>query len=373
MKARLLSGAEAQIEHARALLLEASLDSGRWDAALEAVAAACGARAGQLISLTGQHQVSGHWISGVPEGFTKLMEDYGFADPALNPRFRLGLAAPLMCAVADQDFVDADERRRSAIYAEIYDRHDLPFNCQAVLARDETAFVRASITRSRKQGPLDQDAFRAFEMLMPHVHAAVRVQFSLLAEQCLATLRTLDAVGAAALLLSDGGRVAGISAAAEAMLGKGGFEITAHRLQLRHKADQAAFDAALARVIEASRKGAVVAPDPIPLTGVGLVLDVQMLPRDRVYFGGAPLAIVVVRTAKLRERGGALRSAFGLTRAEADVALALSEGEALEQIAARRGSSIATVRTQVQAIYGKMDVHRQAELAAAVRRLAAAE
>ena len=56
-------------------------------------------------------------------------------------------------------------------------------------------------------------------------------------------------------------------------------------------------------------------------------------------------------------------------RAEADAALALADGQGLAAIAAHRGVAIATVRSQVQSVYAKMDVHRQAELAAAVRRL----
>ncbi len=362
-----MAGAEARVDHARSLLLEAMLDVGRWDAALDALADACGGRAGQLISLTGLHQVVGHWITGVPEDFTTLIEEHGFANPALNPRLRLGLGAPLMTAVADQDHVDPDERRRTAIYADLYDRLDLPFNCQAVLMRDETAFVRASVTRSRKQGPLDKDAFRAFDALMPQLQAAVRVQASLLAEQRAATLRTLEAVGAAAILVSDSGRVVGVSPAADALLRNGSLRIVARELRLRNHADQSAFDAALMQIIAAARDNIIVTPEPIHLSDAGLVLDLQMLPRQRMCFGGAPLAIAIVRPAKPQERSGALRRAYCLTRAEADVALALSEGDALEAIATRRGVALTTVRSQVQAVYAKMHVHRQAELAAAVR------
>jgi DNA-binding CsgD family transcriptional regulator len=71
----------------------------------------------------------------------------------------------------------------------------------------------------------------------------------------------------------------------------------------------------------------------------------------------------------LAECAGALRRAHGLTRAEADVALALADGQGLDAIAAQRSVAIATVRSQVQSVYAKMGVHRQAELAAAVRRL----
>jgi DNA-binding CsgD family transcriptional regulator len=63
-----------------------------------------------------------------------------------------------------------------------------------------------------------------------------------------------------------------------------------------------------------------------------------------------------------------LRLAFRLSAAEALVARALSDGASLEEIADERGVAISTVRSQVQLVYLKMDVHHQGALAALVRR-----
>lgn len=363
-------GAEARIDRARQLLLEAMFDVGRWDAALDAVAGACDARAGQLLALNGDNEVVGHFLTGVPDGFTQMIENWGFANPVANPRFRAGVSAPVMVPIADQDYAGPDERKRSPIYVEIYDPHDLPFNCQAVLMRDENAFVRASVTRTRKQGPLDTRALRTFTTLMPHLHAAVRVQTSLLAASSAASLRTLDAVGAAAFLVSERGHVVGVSHAAEALAMKGvSLQVTRGRIRLRAPSDQAAYDAALARVLDAARAGTSVTPAPIALTTESVVLDVQGLPRERVCFGGAPAAIVLVRPAREQELALVLQRKFRLTGAETEVALALADGYELEAIAACRGAAVATVRSQVQSIYAKMDVHRQAELVSVIRRL----
>lgn len=360
---------DSRINAARHLLLEAMIDVGRWDAALEAVANACGARAGQLLSLNGSNEVVGHWLTGVPEGFTAMIEDWGFANPVLNPRFRAGLSSPLMTPVADQDYADADDRRRSPIYAEIYDPHDLPFNCQVVLQRDDEAFVRASVTRTRAQGPLDAEAFRVFEALAPHLQAAVRVQMSLMFVRCTATLQALDAVEAAAFLLSECGRVVGVSAAAEAIAIEGKIlQVKEGRVRLRRQPDQTAFDDALGQILEAIRRGGCAAPPVSQLCADALVMDVQQLPMERLAFGGGPAAILILRKAKAAERSELLRRMFGLTRAEAEVALALAAGEAPEIIADARKVSVATVRTQLKSIYSKMGVHRQAELVAAVRR-----
>jgi DNA-binding CsgD family transcriptional regulator len=57
-----------------------------------------------------------------------------------------------------------------------------------------------------------------------------------------------------------------------------------------------------------------------------------------------------------------LRAAFGLTQAEADLAVALCAGASLAEFAAARGSSIHTARTQLRALLGKTRTDRQAEL-----------
>jgi DNA-binding CsgD family transcriptional regulator len=57
-----------------------------------------------------------------------------------------------------------------------------------------------------------------------------------------------------------------------------------------------------------------------------------------------------------------LRSAYGLTQAEAMLAVALCRGASLMEFAAERGISIHTVRTQLRALLGKTRAERQADL-----------
>jgi DNA-binding CsgD family transcriptional regulator len=61
-----------------------------------------------------------------------------------------------------------------------------------------------------------------------------------------------------------------------------------------------------------------------------------------------------------------LVSPFGLTTAEAQIALALLTGKRLEEVAEERGVSLGTVRSQFKAILRKAEVDRQAELVRAL-------
>ena len=57
------------------------------------------------------------------------------------------------------------------------------------------------------------------------------------------------------------------------------------------------------------------------------------------------------------------RDIFGLTRAEAQVALGIMHGRSLGEIASSQGNAIATSRNLLKRVYMKTGVNRQNELA----------
>jgi DNA-binding CsgD family transcriptional regulator len=77
-----------------------------------------------------------------------------------------------------------------------------------------------------------------------------------------------------------------------------------------------------------------------------------------------PAAIILIEDQE-KERHSwkmRLRSEFGLTAAEAELALEIMRGDGREAAAARLGITVATVRTHLLHIFEKTGVHRQAEL-----------
>lgn len=83
-------------------------------------------------------------------------------------------------------------------------------------------------------------------------------------------------------------------------------------------------------------------------------------------FGDAPCAVLIVHPLLGGTRLDPLivALAFDLTPAEADTAIAISDGETPERIATRRGVTISTVRTQLRSVFEKLGVSRQSELVA---------
>src|SRR5690348_11800972 len=87
-------------------------------------------------------------------------------------------------------------------------------------------------------------------------------------------------------------------------------------------------------------------------------------------FGGSiPAAIVFIRDAEQSTPSiEALRGLFGLTAAEAGVALAIAKGRSLDAIAASHRVSLNTARTHLKNILSKTGTRRQAELVALLLR-----
>jgi DNA-binding CsgD family transcriptional regulator len=85
-----------------------------------------------------------------------------------------------------------------------------------------------------------------------------------------------------------------------------------------------------------------------------------------------PHAILVVTLPEMPRlpEAATLRAAFGLTPAEARVALALAGGADAKAIAAASGTSADTVRLQVKAVLAKTGMPRQAALVALLHRMA---
>ena len=92
---------------------------------------------------------------------------------------------------------------------------------------------------------------------------------------------------------------------------------------------------------------------------VPLMSDSMMLGTRR------PAAVVLISDPEdlPRDPGLHLARLYGLTPAEARVALAVAEGSGVEQAARALRIGSATVRTHLQRCFAKTSTHRQAELA----------
>jgi DNA-binding CsgD family transcriptional regulator len=106
------------------------------------------------------------------------------------------------------------------------------------------------------------------------------------------------------------------------------------------------------RTLRLQEQGGLMEQDPGSLRSPGLlvlVLDPELWPEPRHEM---------------------LAQAFGLTPAEADVAIGIASGRTLAQIAVDRHVKIGTVRAHLKTVFSKTHTHGQADLTRVLTRLA---
>lgn len=103
-----------------------------------------------------------------------------------------------------------------------------------------------------------------------------------------------------------------------------------------------------------------------PAAAAPLRLCVAPIPRGIQPSLNGPssyVAVFAIDTARpISPPGHLLKEAFGISGAEARLALALANGETPKEYAAGQNLGLPTVRTQLQSIFAKTDTRRQSEL-----------
>ncbi len=232
--------------------------------------------------------------------------------------------------------------------------------------------------RVGKHAKYGRDDVTRMDALIPHLRRALGVLLD--APPAAPDVKELyNAIGAPCFLFAADGRVAQCNHAAEILLqARDGLEIRDRRLYLSDNSAQSELNAALSRTIGDGwsakfRTGAELLAKR-PSGGSPLVLVVTPIGADGPIMAVAtPIRCVLfVLEEKLRPNGllpERLQRLYGLTSAEADISVDIASGAVLSEIADRRGTTTATVRTQVKTALRKTGARRQADLAALVNRL----
>ncbi|KTF70154.1 helix-turn-helix transcriptional regulator [Sphingomonas sp. HT-1] len=206
------------------------------------------------------------------------------------------------------------------------------------------------------------------EALGPHLHMMARLSMTVQAAQAAeaALACVLDRLRAAILLCTADGDVRWHNRAAVRMTGQGApLRIVEGRLRALSPEGRAGL-----RRLLATAQGAEIASATIGCDAGGQVQAVA-LPIDALAAStpsgmsgsGSEVALLLVDPARPPIFSTtAVMSLFGLTPAEAQLAIALSHGLSLTEYAARRGVSVGTVRIQSKRILDKTGSRRQSDL-----------
>jgi DNA-binding CsgD family transcriptional regulator len=228
-----------------------------------------------------------------------------------------------------------------------------------------------NLCRSARQGPLDANERGLIEHIVPHVCRSIRLWLRVDAYGALqrAEFRVLDRLSVGVVLLDRRARILYANAAARALDSDEG------PLRLRNATVSARSPSHSQRLGALVRMALLGAPEgsmSVPRASDGALLTIlvsSVRGRDIGRFAdlGMPDAAVLLFIVDPANRTGVplawIVDAYGLTPAEARVALAASSGLTIPETALHLGVSTNTLKTHLRKVFAKTGTSRQTELA----------
>lgn len=306
----------------------------------------------------------------------RAQEAYAAHWVSKDPWMEVGLArGPSSKPFIGSDLVATNDFINSAIYVD-FARRELAGVCYLVAAAlplDGGAIGTIGINRPREAGDFKAEDAAALEYLLPHLRRGMllRRRLDLQTGQERAERRALDGLATGVLLLDRSGTVVFANVAAEAILRqRDGLSMGQYHALLAAKSDETA---QLRRLIGGCSLpgggGAMRLTRPSGLEALeAIVIPVRRRLEEKLPAQATAILYLRDPAAELRPAPAALRSLLGLTAAETELALRLLAGATLDDVAAGRGVSRETVRSQLKELFRKTETSRQADL---LRKLAA--
>jgi DNA-binding CsgD family transcriptional regulator len=361
-------------------IYDLGLDVESWPLLLEELAAALGARAGSLMRENMETHRGGGFSVGLDPTAARLYFEYYASRTIIrmidNPRERMRDFMPTV--TVDQDTIPKDDLLESEFYVDFLRPSEIHSVMTVGLWGRDVEFCGLDLYRPRTRPDFGEDERRLATALQPHLIRALRIGDKLegLGDLTRGLAAGLDQAAFGCFVLDRDGRLRHANRAGERLLcSGGGLALTGGRLTASHPADGQRL---LALIAAASGPAGARGGGSLAVRrGEGRApLSVAVAPAspERVSpfspVGGVVVCVIDPETAVALPEAR-LRQLFGLTQAQARVALALFEGQSLRDAAETLGLSIFTVRAHLAHIFDKTGVSRQGELVALLTRAAA--
>lgn len=227
--------------------------------------------------------------------------------------------------------------------------------------------------RLARRGRFEAAEKAVIEALVPHLQRAAQFGAKLNQGRMEGMLDAFDELACASIALDFRGRVLRANEASAAVIGDA-LRIGRDGIAAADPEANAKLQRLLGGVLDAGKvnvpraEWAVAVPRKGGRPLVAYAMPVKGAALD--IFQPAKALLMLVDPAYHRDRAApVLREIFGLTAAEAQLAMSLGRGKELAQIAAERGVSLMTLRVQLKSVFEKTETHRQAELVALIAKL----
>lgn len=353
------------------LVYSALLDPTCWQMFLDRASADIGGARLQLHGWTTTNGSSFTSTSGYdPDMLSRYHHELAKSNPWSGKitKSKLGLVVP------SQELCPEGELKKTIFYNDwIRPQENISVGAGVVVWRSASGpFMFGGNVRESEQENKQPLLIELLKHLSPHVTMAWRLGEKLLESQVRISAvndNMIDSRYPALILLRTDKTIAFSDATGEALVSAGEECKVDHqgRFSFRHEIAERALAQALQCLVKSTSNVSLRVPlrtDRPAIHLIGLNYD-QVREWPLANLLNLPQrCLLCVMYNKAASVKGKNHNIFGLTDAEQQVAVAIARGEGTDYIANQRGVSLATVRSQVQAIYGKCGVNNRAALAA---------
>jgi DNA-binding CsgD family transcriptional regulator len=338
----------------------AAADPHLWDDALHGVARTVGGAGAFLVT-----RRADSWLGWRSSAGLESIGDYIFSSAERHSR-----ATTRLLAFDRPGFVDAHELFAEKDY--LADPLMTEWAAPAGLHHTSaTAIPTASgdvaiiqVNRRRGEPRFGRDDLAVLDQCRPHLARAALLSARWRLDRLRAATEALELVGLPAAALDHEGK----ALAANALIQNFRAHVVWRADDRIALVDRVA-DARLRRALATTCRPGGARGDTFAMRGASADLAIaHLIPATgtaRDLFGGAFALLAIAPLAAAEAPDAALlRGLYDLTPTEANVAIAVTEGSTLRDIAARRRVVVETVRTQIKSVFEKTGVTRQSQLAA---------
>jgi DNA-binding CsgD family transcriptional regulator len=344
----------------------AALEPSKWTEALREMSECLGSAAACVFVIDASN---GHVPFWVGRGLEIGEKDYREHYVTVDPRRRYAMAHPHTRLHYDYMLIDERGMDRDEFYdwqCRTTDQLRYFLGCRIEVADDHSGF--AAFHWPRRHGHVQKSDIRLFKRIVPHLERAVKISARLgsLQQRNAATRTVLDSLGHGVALLDRAGRVVLLNRAAEAMLTAGdGIALTATGLIASRAEDDSALRQSIAGAATAPAIGGSLAIARASGCTPYAVSVSPLPPNEFAPFASCAAAVAVLITDPEQRHElpeALLMRLYGLTRAEAAVAVRIGAGMALKRVAGELGIAASTARLHLQRVMNKTGAHRQGDL-----------
>ena len=350
-------------------LYEAAADPTLWDPFLRQLAHHSQASSAALVmhdNPSGVHTVARNWEVD-PEGTRLYQEHYGARD--IWAKRAAGLSMQSWVGTSQQ-LCPFGEFSRSEYYNDFLQSLGIDHAAFALLQRTLHGDAVIGIYRSRRRGEFGESALDLLRFLLPHVQRAfsLHLQISDLKARTTGMTATLDVLPTGVLLVGARGEIVLMNRVASGILAEqDGLLATLGGLRAQRSSESDKLQRLILEAVNTSvGKGVCPAGGLLISRRVKPALQLLVSPARNLPLNltNPPYAVVFVTDPSQNERPAQdiLRAFFGLTRAEARVAMMLGDGNSPREIGERLGVRSNTIKSQLASVYGKTGTSRQAQL-----------